>query len=292
MRGRDGSFERRGRNYSRARGLVEALLRRGYGAGWPARLWGRLPAAGRVRLVERRVAVRAPLATPLRVAFASDLHLGPTTARRTLEAAFGLLAVAAPDVLVLGGDYVFLEASAAVARELEGLVRAVPARVKVAVLGNHDLWTDHRRLEDALGRAGVRVLVNEALRLPTPHGGVAVVGLDDPWTGAPDPERAFAGARGAELTLAVCHAPEGLALVRGRAVALYLCGHTHGGHVALPGGVPIVVPGGRLSRRYPHGVHAVDGTTVFVSRGVGGIEVPFRCFAPPDVALLELVSDV
>ena len=33
---------------------------------------------------------------------------------------------------------------------------------------------------------------------------------------------------------------------------------------------------------------AVDGTTLIVSRGLGGIEVPFRAFAPPDVLIVDL----
>ena len=284
-----GADRGRGRNYSRGRAVAEAVLARVYGSGWPARLWARVPASGRVRLVEQRIAVGPALATPLRIAFASDLHLGPTTATRTLEAAFALLAAAAPDVLVLGGDYVFLEATADRTRALEALVRAVPARTKVAVLGNHDLWTRHERIEAALARAGATVLVNSAVRVAAPHGEVALVGLDDPWTGAPDGARAFEAARGAALTVAVCHSPAGLAHVKGRGVVLFLAGHTHGGHVALPGGVPIILPGGKLARRFPHGQFDVDGTRAFVSRGVGGIEVPFRTFAPPDVAVFDLV---
>lgn len=278
----------RGLRYTAARGLAESVLRVAYAGGWPARLWERIPAAAEVQVVRRRVAAPAPRRAPLRVAFASDLHLGPTTSRRTLDAAFQRLAEAEPDLLVLGGDYVFLEATPAIARELAARVREVPARAKVAVMGNHDLWTHHGLLEEALAGAGVAVLVNEAIRLGPPHEDVAVVGLDDPWTGAPDAERAFAGASGAGLLVAVCHSPGGYSQARGRGAALYLCGHTHGGQVALPGGRAVVLPGGRWARRFPHGVHEDEGTTVFVSRGVGGVEVPFRTWAPPDVGVFEV----
>lgn len=278
----------RGLRYTAARGLSESVLRVAYAGGWPARLWERIPAAAEVQVVRRRVAAPAPRRAPLRVAFASDLHLGPTTSRRTLDAAFQRLADAEPDLLVLGGDYVFLEATPAIARELAARVREVPARAKVAVMGNHDLWTHHGLLEEALAGAGAAVLVNDAIRLGAPHEDVAVVGLDDPWTGAPDAERAFAGASGAGLVVAVCHSPGGYSHARGRGAALYLCGHTHGGQVALPGGKAVVLPGGRWAKRFPHGVHEDEGTTVFVSRGVGGVEVPFRTWAPPDVGVFEV----
>ncbi|HSN86230.1 MAG TPA: metallophosphoesterase, partial [Thermoanaerobaculia bacterium] len=277
----------RGKRYSEGRGVVEAVLRLVYAGAWPARLWERFPGATEIRVVRRRVAV-LPRRARLRVAFASDLHLGPTTSARTLDAAFRRLSEAEPDLLVLGGDYVFLEATEAVARELGARVREVPAKAKVAVMGNHDLWTHHGRLEAALERAGVQVLVNASTRLGAPHEDVAVVGLDDPWTGEPDGEKAFAGTEGAGLVVAVCHSPGDYPHARGRGAALFLCGHTHGGQVALPGGRPVVLPGGSWARRWPHGVHEDEGTTVFVSRGVGGVEVPFRAWAPPDVGVFEV----
>jgi len=55
----------------------------------------------------------------------------------------------------------------------------------------------------------------------------------------------------------------------------------------LPGYRPIWVPS-PVGKRYPWGRHEVDGTTLFVSRGVGGSLVPFRTWAPPDVALFEV----
>jgi predicted MPP superfamily phosphohydrolase len=263
-------------------------LRLALSGDWPARIWGLFPQAAAVRVVSHRVRTSTPRPTPLRVAFASDLHVGPTTARVTLDEAFRHLADARPDLLVLGGDYVFLDATPARARELARRVRDVPAAHKVAVMGNHDLWTHHRLLEEALADAGVTVLVNTAMRLAPPHDDVAVVGLDDPLTGEIDADAAFAGARGAAVTIAVCHSPAGLSHMQGRGAALVMCGHTHGGHIALPGGVPLVLPGGRWARRFPHGVHTWEGATLFVSRGVGGVEVPMRAFAPPDVGSFEL----
>lgn len=278
----------RGRNYTPGRGLVETALRFAFAGDWPARTWALFPQAADVRVVHGRVRTLAPRPAPLRVAFASDLHLGPTTSSITLDTAFRHLADARPDLLVLGGDYVFLDATPARARELARRVRDVPAAHKVAVMGNHDLWTRHRLLEDALADAGVTVLVNAAKRLAPPHDDVAVVGLDDPWTGEPDGEAAFSGARGAAVTIAVCHSPAGLSHMRGRGAALVMCGHTHGGQIALPGGVPVVLPGGRWARRFPHGVHDCEGATVFVSRGVGGVELPVRAYAPPDVGVFEV----
>jgi len=280
----------RGGQYSRLRGVVEFLQGIAFAGGWPARVLGTMEATTRVTLIEHELALGpgAGARPPVRLVFASDLHIGPLTPPRLLDNAFRLIAEAQPDVLVLGGDYVFLEVTPAMARELEARVAAVPARTKVAVLGNHDLWTDHTLIEAALGRAGARVLVNDAVRLPPPHDHLAVIGIDEPWTGEADGARAFAApdAVDAPLKVAVSHAPEGLPFVEGRGAHLLLCGHTHGGQIALPRG-PVVVHG-PLGRRWPSGLHEVGDLRLFVSRGLGAVDVPLRAFAPPDVTLFTL----
>ena len=91
----------------------------------------------------------------------------------------------------------------------------------------------------------------------------------------------------AKVRIAVCHSPDGLMWVRKRGVHLLLCGHTHGGHVALPGYRAIWVPS-PIGKLYPYGRHQIDETTLFVSRGVGGSLVPFRTWAPPDVAVFTV----
>ena len=277
----------RGRNYSPARGLSERVLGRLYAGGWAADLWARFPGATAVAVLREEMVIPG-LKAPLRLGFASDLHIGPTTPPVILDRAFAALAEAGLDLLVLGGDYVFLEATQATADRLHQLAASVPAKTKVAVMGNHDLWTRHDLLEQALTAAGVSVLINQGLYLPAPHTGVGIVGIDETWTGAPDGAAAFGAVPDAALTLAIGHAPDSLRHVEGRGASLLLCGHTHGGQLALPGHRPILVPG-PLSRAYPHGWHTIQDLRLFVSRGLGGVEVPTRSWAPPDVLILDLV---
>jgi predicted MPP superfamily phosphohydrolase len=266
------------------------VLRIAYRGGWPARAWALAPRSRRVRTIRHELALlpESVAAPSLRIAFASDLHLGPTTSARTLDAAFRALEAVQPDVLLLGGDYVFLDATRAMIAELEARVREVPVPTKLAVLGNHDLWTHHGLIEDALERAGVKLLVNDSFALGGDHAGVSIAGLDDAWTGAPDVERALAATRGAKLVIGLAHSPEGALLLAQQGVPFVLSGHTHGGQIALPGGRPIIVPG-PLGRAYPWGLRPLGASQVFVSRGVGGVELPIRLFAPPDVGAITFV---
>lgn len=285
----------RGAHYSTMRGLLESSLRVAYQGDWPARLWRLYPRACDVVCVEHRLALLPPGAAPLRVGFISDLHIGPTTPLALLEAAFGRLSRARLDLLLLGGDYVYLDAERRTAEVLARLVESVPAARKFAVLGNHDLWTDHATLERALERAGVELLINRGVPLDAAHGPIALVGIDDPWTGRPDCERAVQPLQHVKTLLVLCHSPDGLPSAL-RAVAalpeapasLYVCGHTHGGQIATPWG-PIVVPGD-MGKKYPHGLHHLPPFHLHVSRGVGATDLPMRAYALPEVAVFDLVA--
>ena len=281
----------RGAHFSRGRLVGEAVARAVFREGWAARAWGRVPGRTTVDVVRHDLALLPAMTNgearaSLRVAFASDFHIGPLTAPRLLDNAFARLAALRPDVLVLGGDYVYMEATHAMARELEARVAAVPAQVKLAVLGNHDLWTHHDRIEDALRRAGATVLINGAVKLPAPWDDVAFVGLDDPWTGKPDAAKTVAAAGDAKLVLGVAHSPEAVPMLANRGLKLLLCGHTHGGQIALPSG-PVVVHG-KHGRKWPAGLFELGEMKLFVSRGLGSVELPFRAYARPDVGLFTI----
>ncbi|MEY4575525.1 MAG: hypothetical protein RL701_228 [Pseudomonadota bacterium] len=288
----------RGTHYHGLRAAMEHTLGVLYRGDWPAKLWALYPRGRRVHCVRERFSILPPTAATLRVGFVSDIHIGPTTPPALLDAAFDQLARERLDVLLLGGDYVFLAANAAKAARLAELVARVPATHKLAVLGNHDLWTDHTVLERALDRAGVHLLENRSYTVAP---GVTVVGLDDPWTGSIDAARAFEGAvdeHASGALIVLCHSPDGLpaALAQVTKLAalgagpsgLYVCGHTHGGQMAAPWG-PLWVPG-IVGKRYPYGLHYVPPLYVHVSRGVGATELPIRSYAPADVSVFELVA--
>lgn len=275
----------RGRRYSRGRHAVEWTLANAYRGHWPAKLLKAMRLQPRVRTVQHRIAVSGWAGRPLRVAFVSDLHAGPTTHPSLLDDAFAQLAGARADVVLLGGDYVFLSADH-IGEIASRVARLSPPLGIYAVMGNHDLWADDAAIARALESAGARVLVNERVTLPAPFDHVALYGVDDPWTGTAPVLPLFHDGDGARIVLV--HAPEAMAQLAAEPFDVAICGHTHGGHIALPGGVPIVVPG-PLSRTYAHGRYELSGRrTLIVSRGVGASEVSLRLNADPDVIVVEL----
>ncbi len=269
--------------------LAPRLERTLYRAGWPFRLAEAVGLRPSVHVTRHEIAVRGDAGPrPLKLAYASDFHAGPTTDPAVLRAACSALREAEPDVLLLGGDFVTL------AREdvdwLAEELGSVPAPLgRYAVMGNHDWWAGADYITRRLEAAGITVLTNRNVRLPAPFDDIWICGLDDHWYGHPDAASALANADGVRVVL--MHAPSGLLDLGKQRFDVALCGHTHGGQVALPGGTPIIVPQGALSRRYARGrFHLDTGGTLLVSVGLGCVILPLRLFAQPEIMVCTLTS--
>jgi predicted MPP superfamily phosphohydrolase len=282
----------RARKTSALREAVDVILDVVYRSGGAATLAYHLGLQGRLRVKHHafRFRGRAAGSAPLRVAFASDFHSGPVTHHALIEQACAALTDARPDVLLLGGDFISLNVGHV--DEMAARLREIPAPLgRYAVLGNHD-YRRHRAgiVSRALELHGVEVLHNGNVRLPPPHDDVWICGLDDVEFGSPDPDAMLQGADGTRLV--IMHGPDGLLALGDRRFELAFCGHTHGGQIALPGGTPILIPGGTLNRTYSNGLYDVRGDgaggKLLVSRGVGCSTLPVRLFAPPEVHLCEI----
>jgi predicted MPP superfamily phosphohydrolase len=275
------------RNYSIWKQGLDRIYTALTPAQWPARLaWQIHPWSVAVEEHAVPIPVEPPLGRELRIAFASDFHAGAATPWPLIEIAVARLHDLRADVLLLGGDFVSIvpEGTARVAR----LLSAVPAPFgRFAVLGNHDLWAGASIVVRCLQDAGIELLTNRSIALPPPFDGVSICGLDDYTSGDRDAARAFAGAR--PIRVVLMHEPSSLLDLDGHRFDLALCGHTHGGQIALPDGSPIVVGIGPLSRRYNAGRYALDsGGTLLVSRGVGCGTLPIRLNSPSGVLLCRL----
>lgn len=277
-----GKFNHRWRRAGDA--ILSVLLSGGHVARWSYRFG----LHGRLGLTRHDVTLppgRA-LPRPLRIAFASDFHAGPTTDPTIFALMFEQIEREQPDVLLLGGDFVSGHAKNFSAMAT-GLRRCNPPLGKFAVMGNHDLWTDDRLLRAMLEESGTQVLVNRSATLAAPFESVSLCGMDDPWTGKPDAALTFAGA--AETRILMIHSPDGLLFARRTPFDVALAGHTHGGQVALANGTPIIVPDGPLCRQFYYGRFEIEGNGVLlVSRGVGCSTLPVRINAHPELVICTL----
>jgi predicted MPP superfamily phosphohydrolase len=222
----------------------------------------------------------------LRIVHLSDFHYGPIVnpahLARAIEAANDLH----PDLIALTGDYISHDRTyAAPCAELVGRLRA---RYGVfAVLGNHDHWTDAELIADLFRAEGIRVLLNEGMRVDLSGESFWLAGVNDTMVGLEDLPLALAGSVDDEMKLLLAHNPIILRRAARAGVDLVLSGHTHGGQVTLR---PEKNRSGRPRRRLLRGLGRRGNTQIYVTRGLGTVVLPIRYGCQPEVSVLELCS--
>lgn len=220
----------------------------------------------------------------LRIGHLSDLHLGQPFSEANARWAAAAMAAERPDLLALTGDFVSYEhAIATLPDVLAPLAVARPPLGTYAVLGNHDHWEGVAAIRAALAPLGVEFLMNSHRALPRGEGQLVLAGVDDMWEGDADLEGALRGApEGFRLLLA--HCPDMADEAARLGVQLQLSGHTHGGHMRLPGLGSFCLP--RHGWSYAVGHERVGALQLYVSRGAGGL--PLRLNCAPEAAILTL----
>ena len=236
---------------------------------------------GRLEITRQEVPVRGFPAEldGVTIGLLTDLHRSEMVPRDLIERAVDAALDARPDLIVLGGDYVTWKDRGYVDSAAESVARLrAPAGV-YAVLGNHD---DDRSMAGALERRGVEVLRDQRTRIALRRVPVDLVGIRF-WTRRAS-EIATIVDRGHAARILLAHDPRRVKEAAELEFPLVLSGHTHGGQVVLPG------LGAIAARRFPvlQGLAIRDGTSLFVSRGIGTVYVPVRYRCPPEVAVLTL----
>jgi predicted MPP superfamily phosphohydrolase len=221
-----------------------------------------------------------------RIVHLSDLHYGPMVDPRHLQRAIDIANELRPDMIALTGDYISQERDfAAPCAELVGQLRA--SYGVYGVLGNHDHWTDAKLIADLFQAEGIRMLVNQGVRIDAQTEAFWLAGVDDTMVGLEDLSLSLAGARDNEFKLLLAHNPTILRRAARADVDLVLSGHTHGGQVTLR---PEKNRSGRPRRRMLRGLGRRANTQIYVTRGLGTVVLPIRYGCPPEVSLLELRS--
>jgi predicted MPP superfamily phosphohydrolase len=221
-----------------------------------------------------------------RIVHLSDLHYGPMVDPRHLQRAIEIANDLRPEMIALTGDYISQERGyAAPCAEIVGRLRATYG--VFAILGNHDHWTDAKLIADLFQAEGIRMLINEGVRIDARAEAFWLAGVDDTMVGLEDLSLSLAGARADEFKLLLAHNPTILRRAARADVDLVLSGHTHGGQVTLR---PEKNRSGKPRRRMLRGLGRRANTQIYVTRGLGTVVLPIRYGCPPEVSLLELRS--
>lgn len=230
---------------------------------------------------------RLPVAfNGLRIVHLTDIHHSLFTPLEDIQRAVHLANLLRPDLVALTGDYVTLSPT-----YIWPMVRALgklrPRLGVFAVLGNHDFQVGADEITQAFRAQHIRVLRNShsALRARSAH--LWIIGVDDLWWGADDLAAALRSVPARDPKILLCHNPLGIHQAAMHGIDLVLSGHTHGGQVRLPV-VGSVYGRTKLGQRFVEGWNRLDGTQIYVSRGIGKVLLPVRLGCPPEIACLRL----
>jgi predicted MPP superfamily phosphohydrolase len=259
-------------------------------------IWGAFIEVRRLSLSQLAVHVPglAADARPIRLLHISDIHLERLSGRE--ERLLALAEAAQPDLIVITGDYLNLSYNEDPTsyKQVRDLLRRLHAPYGVyATLGSPPVDL-RERIVPLLQELPLCLLRDEWVEVALDDGRrLALLGMDCSHNLQKDGARlealADAGPDGAPHVL-LYHSPELMPQAAQKGLDLYLCGHTHGGQVRLPL-IGALLTSSQLGRRYVMGRYTENGTTLYISRGVGleGLSAPrVRFLCPPEMTLVTL----
>jgi predicted MPP superfamily phosphohydrolase len=215
----------------------------------------------------------------------SDLHV--EISGQALTKLHRLLPSLAYDICVFTGDYrakthgswqTALAGLAAICKDI--------SKPMYGVLGNHDTI----RMLPSLEALGIRMLMNENVPIERDGSRIWIAGIDDAhFYRADNFEKAASGIEPGQYSILLSHTPEVYQQAAHAEFDLLLSGHTHGGQICLPGGIPITLDS-VLPRRFAAGPWQYHKLIGYTSVGLGTSIVTARFNCPPELTIHHLQS--
>jgi predicted MPP superfamily phosphohydrolase len=213
----------------------------------------------------------------------SDLHCDISPGAMANAAA--LLAGLRYDICVLTGDfrgpiYGPCDAALAAFRQL----RAHLQGPVYGVLGDHD----PARMLLALEGMQIKMLMNESVAIRRDGHVIHLAGIDDAnFYRTHSIEDAAAGVPPDTFSVLLSHSPVVYREAAQAGFDLLISGHTHGGQICLPRGVPVTLKA-NVPRRLGAGAWRYAAMRGYTSVGLGTSALPVRFNCPPEITLHHL----
>ena len=225
----------------------------------------------------------------LRVVQLSDLHIGGFVPLVHLERIIKAVGTTHPDIVVITGDIVdgFVSPNGA---ESALFRRLTPAHGVWAIPGNHDHYHDIEAATAFMRGAGMNVLQTEVAEVA----GIVLVGMDDRDHFEMDENeqtrsvrllRTLTPSQREKFVLVLRHRP----LVEEETMGMFqlqLSGHTHGGQL-----FPLASSHHKIPGKSKGFAFLDEDVALYVNNGAGFVGPPMRFFAPPEITVIDLVSN-
>lgn len=226
------------------------------------------------------------------IAYFSDTHLNNYTNNDDLLKVVELINSVKPDVVLFGGDlidnYVLYGLSDSDRAEvIDGLSKINAKLGKYAVLGEHD--SNKTEIEQILNDSDFEVITNTNKQIYYGNSSYFnLVGIDCICSGLPDTSLAYDGVNSEAYTIVLTHAPDIFDDLYLNQTDLVLAGHSHGPQIYVPFFEMFYRIDG--AKKYSHGKHTKQGTTLDITNGVGLSENSTRFNSNAEVVFYKLLS--
>ncbi|MDO5651102.1 MAG: metallophosphoesterase [Moraxella sp.] len=235
-----------------------------------------------------------PMPAPVRLAVASDTHLGHLIGNRQLSKLADILEREQVDVLLMPGDVMDDDTIAferkAMADNFAKVMQA-PAVAAVASLGNHDLYRTpaYGAITAAITDSKAILLNDDVAVLDVAKDGAStrlnVIGrFDDHYQERASTASLVSRVDTAYPTIVLDHRPSEIESNVQLPIDLQVSGHTHNGQI-FPANFIVA----RMNR-VGYGYEQINGTHVVVSSGFGFWGIPFRLGSQAEVWVIELTG--
>ena len=231
------------------------------------------------------VALDKPMAQPLRIGVATDVHLdsGFFFGARELDRLAAIFAAERVDMILLPGDIINDKPEAFYAEGMVPHLQALRAPLGVfGTLGNHEFYGDADENAQALRAGGVQVL-RDAVAVVGER--AVVVGRDDDANAGRPPLAALLKDVRRDLPVLVLdHRPTEIVGNAQTPMDIQLSGHAHNGQI-FPTNFIV-----KLIYRLSYGYEKINQGHFFVTSGYGFWGVPMRLGSQSEVMIIDLVG--
>ncbi|TXD96749.1 metallophosphoesterase [Psychrobacter frigidicola] len=232
--------------------------------------------------------INKPMQGQLRIAVASDLHLGRLFGSSAIDRLKRLLIKTKADILLMPGDIMDDNTKAFTTYDmttnLAELCKSLPYGV-YATLGNHDLYGHEKSISNALRDSGVQLLNDELTRLEHQGQPIWLVGrFDNHKRQRVMTTELLAQVNISEPVILLDHRPSDIIEHSALPVDLQVSGHTHNGQI-FPANFIV-----NAINRLGYGYEAIGQGHFVVSSGYGFWGIPFRLGSRSEIWLITLTG--
>jgi uncharacterized protein len=218
----------------------------------------------------------------------SDIHISAFMSEDQIRKFAAIANSQHADLIALTGDFVTWDPAAQTAVVSALSTLKAPFGV-FGCLGNHEAWSGTKdSITELFAHCGIQILRDSCQ--PINHGKdqLNLIGIepDYGWSTHEIPED-LVWLDGPNVLLS--HYPTVFENAASQNIELTLAGHTHGGQVKLDFISPQLAPR-FFHTPYIAGAYEINGSRLYVNRGIGTIGLPMRAGVPPEMTVFELVG--